>query len=104
MASTPEEMTRHFEQQAQAQREQLDMIVLNKNLSTTPRRCFRNCLRTKKKKLKAKTPSKKSKDKRTEGQSSPFAHTKEKKHSNSKSSKPPSEEGGNLENETLIPK
>ena len=50
------------------------------------------------KKPKAKTPSKKSKGKRKEGESSSSAHTEKEKHSNSESSKPPSEEGGNLEN------
>ena len=50
------------------------------------------------KKPKAKTPSKKSKGKWKEGESSSFAHTGKKKQSNSKSSKPPSEEGGNSEN------
>ena len=47
---------------------------------------------------KAKTPSKKSKGKRKEGESSPSAHTMEEEHSNSESSKPPSKEGDNLEN------
>ena len=50
------------------------------------------------KKPKAKTPSKKFKDKRKEGKSSSSTHTEEKEQSSSESSKPPSEEGGNSEN------
>ena len=52
------------------------------------------------KKLKAKTPSKKSKGKWKEGESSFYAHTEEEEQSNSESSKPPSEEGGNSKNES----
>ena len=58
-------------------------------------------LEDKKKKPKAKTPSKKSKGKRKEGESSSSTHTsEEEKHSNFESSKPPSKEGGNSENES----
>ena len=55
-------------------------------------------LEDKKKNPKVKTPSKKSKGKRKEGESSSSTHTEEEEHSNFESSKPPSEEGGNLEN------
>jgi len=51
------------------------------------------------KKLKAKTPYKKSKGKWNEGESSSSAHTEEEEQqSNSESSKSPSEEGSNSEN------
>ena len=49
-------------------------------------------------KPKAKTPPKKSMGKRKEGESSSSAHTENKEHSNSKPSKPPSEEEVNSEN------
>ena len=52
----------------------------------------------KKKKPKAKMPSKKSKGKQTERESSSFAYTEEEEHLNSELSKPPSEEEGNSEN------
>ena len=55
-------------------------------------------LEDKKKKPKTKTPSKKSKGKWKEGESSSYAHFKEEVQSNSESSMPPSEEGGNSEN------
>ena len=55
-------------------------------------------LEDKKKKPKAKTPSKKSKGTWKEGESSSSAHTEEKKHSNYELSKPLSEEEGNSEN------
>ena len=53
-----------------------------------------------KKKLKAKTSSKKTTGKRKEGESSSSMHIEEEEQSNSESSKSPSEEGGNLENES----
>ena len=92
MASTPEEMARRFEQQAQTQREQLDMIMLNKNQSTASIKCFRNCLRG-----KNLRPRQKSKGKRKEGESSSSTHTEEEEHS-SELSKPSSEEEDNSEN------
>jgi len=55
-------------------------------------------LEDKKKKSKTKTLSEKSKSKRKEGESLFSAHIEEEEHSNSKSSKPPSEEKGNSEN------
>ena len=50
------------------------------------------------KKSKAKTPSKKSKGKQKEWESSPSVHTEKEEQSNSELSKPSSEEGGNSEN------
>ena len=97
MASTPEETVRRFEQQARAQREQLDMIRSQQESIDTLKQMLSQLLEGKKK-PKAKTSSKKSKGKRKEGKSSSSAHTEEEEHSNSGSSKPPSEEEGNLEN------
>ena len=91
MASTSEEMTRHFEQQAQAQREQFDMIRAQQKSIDSLKQMLSQLLEDKKKKPKAKTPSKKFKGKRKEGESSS---------SNSESSKPPYEEGGYSENES----
>ena len=48
--------------------------------------------------LNPKTSSKESKGKRKEGESLSSAHTEGEEHYNSKSSKSPSEEGGNSEN------
>jgi len=99
MASTPKEMVRRFEQQAQAQREQLDMIRAQQESIDRLKQILSQLFEDNKKKLKAKTPSKKSKGKRKERKSSSSAHTEEEEeHSNSESSKPPSEEEGNSEN------
>jgi len=97
MASTPEEMARRFEQQAQAQREQLDMIRSQQKSIDTIKQMLSQLLEGKKN-PKAKTPSKKSNGKWKEGESSSSAHTEEEEHSNSESSKPSSEEGGNSKN------
>ena len=61
-------------------------------------------LEDKKKKPKAKTPSKKSKGKWKERESSSSARIEEEEQSNSESSKPPSEEGGDSENESTYSK
>ena len=61
MASTPEEMARRFEQQAQAQREQLDMICAQQESIDSLKKMLAQLLEDKKKKLKTKAPSKKSK-------------------------------------------
>ena len=90
-------MARRFEQQAQAQREQLDMIRSQQKSIDTIKQMLSQFLEGKKK-LKAKTPSRKSRGKWKEGESSSSAHTEEEEHSNSESSKPSSEEGGNSEN------
>jgi len=97
MASTPEEMARRFEQQAQAQREQLDMIRAQQESIVTLKQMLSQLLEGKKK-LKAKTPSKKFKGKWKERESSSSARIEEEEQSNSESSKPPSEEGGDSEN------
>ena len=55
-------------------------------------------LEDKKKKPMTKTPSKKSKGKWKEGESSSSAHTEEVEHSNFELSKPSSKEEGNSEN------
>jgi len=55
-------------------------------------------LEDKKKKPKAKTPSKKPKGKLEEGEGLSSTHTEEEEYSNSESSNPPFEEGGNSEN------
>ena len=62
------------------------------------KKMFSQSLEDKKKKLKDKTPSKKSEGKQKEEESSSSAQTEEEEHFNSESSKPPSEEGGNSEN------
>jgi len=98
MTSTPKEMARRFEQQAQAQREQLDMIRAQQESIDSLKQMLSQLLEDKKKKLKAKTPSKKSKGKQKEEKISSSAHTEEEEHSNSKSSKSPSKEEGNSEN------
>ena len=62
MASTPEEMSRRFEQQAQVQREQLDMIRAQQESIDNLKQILSQLLENKKKQPKAKTPSKKSKE------------------------------------------
>ena len=98
MTSTPEEMARRFEQQAQAQREQLDMIRAQQQSIDSLKQMLSLLFEGKKKKPLAKTPSRKSKGKQKEGESSSSAYTEEEEHSNFELSKPPSEEGGNSEN------
>jgi len=98
LASTPEEMARRFEQQAQAQREQLDMICAQQESIDSLKKMLSQLLENKKKKPKAKTPSKKSKGKRKEGKSSSSAHIEKEEHSKSELSKPSSEEEDNSEN------
>ena len=97
MASTPEEMARHFKQQAQAQREQLDMIRAQQESIDTLKQMLSQLLNGRRK-SKTKTSSKKSKGKQKERESSSFVHTEEEEQSNPESSKSPSEEGGNSEN------
>jgi len=63
MAGTPEEMAKHFEQQAQVQREQPNMICAQQESIYTLKQIFSQLLEDKMKKPKAKTPSKKSKGK-----------------------------------------
>jgi len=63
MAGTPEEMARRFEQQVQVQREQLDMIRVQQESIDSLKYMLSQLLEDKKKKSKAKTPSKKSKGK-----------------------------------------
>ena len=81
MASTPKEMARRFEQQAQTQRKQLDMIHAQQESIDTLKQMLSQLLEDKKKKPKAKTPSKKSKGKWKEGKSSSSAHTEEEENS-----------------------
>ena len=95
MASTPDEMAGRFEQQAQNQREQLDMIRAQQESIDNLKQLFSQLLEDKKKKPKAKTPSK---GKQKKEESSFSAHTEEEEHSNSEPSKPPSEEKVNSEN------
>ena len=90
-------MARHFEQQAQVQREQFDMIHAHPESIDTLKQMLAQLLEDKKK-SKAITSSKKSKGKQKEGEGSSSVHIKEEKQSNSESSKSPSEEGGNSEN------
>jgi len=68
MAETPKEMARRFEQQAQVQREQLDMIHAKQEFIDTLKQMFLQLLEDKKKKLKTKTPPKKSRGKWKEGE------------------------------------
>jgi len=98
MAGTPEEMARRFEQQAQVQGEQLDMIISQKESIHTLKQMLSQLLENKKKKPKIKTPSKKSKGKQKEMESSFSVNTEDEEHSNSDQSKPPSEEEDNSEN------
>ena len=74
MASTTEEMDRRFEQQAQAQREQLDMIHAQQESIDTLKQMLSQLLEGGRR-AKPKTPSKKSKGKRKEGESLSSAHT-----------------------------
>jgi len=101
MASTPEEMARRFEQQAQAQREQLDMIRAQQQSIDSLKQMLSLLFEGKKKKPMAKTPSRKSKGKQKEGESSSSAHTEEEEHSNSELSKPSSKEEDNSENTSI---
>ena len=71
MANTLEETTNFLEQQAQVQREQLDMIYAQQESIDNLKKMLAQLLEDKKK-SKAKTSSKKSKDKRKEGVSSCF--------------------------------
>ena len=73
MANTPEEMARHLEQQAQAQKEQLDMIRTQQESIDTLKKMLSQLLKGRRK-PKPKTPSKKSKGKRKEGESSSSVH------------------------------
>ena len=97
MANTPEEMTRRFKQQAQVQREQLNMIHTQQESIDTLKQMLAQLLKDKKK-SDGKASSKKFKGKRKEGESSSFVHIEEKGQSNSESSKSPSKEEGNPEN------
>ena len=54
MASTPEEMARRFEQQAQTQREQLDMIRAQQESIDSLKQMLSQLIEDKKKKPKAK--------------------------------------------------
>ena len=101
MANTPNEMTRHLEQQAQVQREQFDMIRAQQESIDTLKKILIQLLKDKKK-SKTQTSSKKSKDKWKEGESSSSVHIEEEKQSNSESSKSSSKEGGNPENGVFI--
>jgi len=76
MANTPEETTRRLEQQAQVQREQLNMIHAQQESIDTLKQMLAQLLEDKKK-SKAKAYSKKSKGKRKEGESSSSVHTEE---------------------------
>ena len=62
MTGTPEEMAKWFEEQARVQREQLDMIQAQQEPVDMLKQMLSQLLKDKKK-LKAKTPSKKSKGK-----------------------------------------
>jgi len=97
MANNPEEMARRFEQQAQTQREQLDMTRNQQESIDTLKQMLSQLLEGGRK-PKLKAPSNKYKGKRKEGESLSSAHTEGEEHCNSKSSKSPSEEGGNSEN------
>jgi len=68
-------MARRFEQQAQVQREQLDMIRAQQESIDTLKKMLSQLLEDKNKKLKTKTPSKKFEGKQKEGESSSSAHT-----------------------------
>ena len=69
MAGTPEDMARHFKQQSQVKREQLELIFAQQESINTLKQVLSQWLEDKKKKLKVKTPSKKSKGKKKEEES-----------------------------------
>ena len=81
MVGTPEEMARHFEQQAQAPREQLDMIHAEQESIDTLKQMLSQLLEDKKKNPKAKTPPKNFWGRRKEEESSSSAHTEDEEHS-----------------------
>ena len=97
MTNTPEETARHFEQQAQVQREQFDMIRTQQESIDSLKQMLAQLLEDKKKSTD-KASSKKSKGKRKEGESLSSVHIEEKGQSNSESSKSSCKEEGNSEN------
>ena len=94
MTNTPEETARRFEQQAQVQREQFDMIRAQQESIVSLKQMLAQLLEDKRKSTD-KTSSKKSKGKQKEGESSSSVHIEEKEQSTSKSSKSSSKGGGN---------
>jgi len=103
MTNTSEETARRFEQQAQIQREQFDMIHARQESINSLKQMLAQLLEDRRK-SNDKASSKKSKGKRKEGESSSFIHIEEKEQSNSESSKSSSKEEGNPENGVFIPK
>jgi len=97
MTNNLEETARRFEQQAQVQREQFDMICAQQESIDTLKQMLTQLLKDKRKSTD-KTSSKKSKGKRKEGKSSSSVHIEEKEQSNSESSKSSSKEEGSPEN------
>ena len=97
MTNTPEETARCFEQQAQVQREQFDMIHAQQESIDTLKQMLTQLLEDKRKSTD-KTSSKKSKGKRKEGESSSSVHIEKKEQSNSESSKSSSKEEGKPKN------
>jgi len=97
MAGTPEEVARQFKEHARVQREQLEMIRAQRESIVTLKHMLSQLLKEKKK-PKGRTSSKKSKGKRKEGDSLPFANTESEEYSNSEPPKSSSEEEDNLEN------
>ena len=73
MTSTPEETARRLEQQAQVQKEQLDMILAQRESIDSLKQMLAQLLEDRR-----KSPSKKSKGKRKEGESSSFEHSEKK--------------------------
>ena len=68
------------------------MIRAQQESIDTLKQMLSQLLEDRKKKLKTKTPSKKSKGIQKEGESLSSAHTEDEEHSNSEPSEPPSEE------------
>ena len=86
MTNTPEETARRFEQQAQVQREQFEMIRAQQESIDSLKLMLAQLLEDKRKSTD-RASSKKSKGKRKEGESSSSVHIEEKEQSTSDSSK-----------------
>jgi len=82
MKNTPEDTTKRLEQQAQVQKEQLEMIRAQQESIDSLKQMLAQLLEDRR-----KSPSRKSKGKRKEGESSSSAHPEEKEQPTSSSSK-----------------
>ena len=101
MTGTPEETARRLDQQAQVQKEQLDMILAQRESIDSLKQMLAQLLEDKRKSTN-KASSKKSKGKRLEGESSSSVHIEEKEQSTSGSSKSSSQEKDDKTGEKFI--